>query len=290
MHEIFSRPLPHTLIRLPNIIFDHEIRRIGWPRSPEELSLFAKQAFVIIHLLVWGAVICGLPGSPRSDTAAGVFVFFANLGLSFAADVYYMAVTLGQANRATLNAEWDILRMTPLHTADILAAKTAAAEIRGWRWMALETAMRATGLEFVALATFALIFISLYRPIVIAALGPLAAFALCLLLEPFWRMRALVAFSMAIGVEVRSTTKAFLTGIAVVLGVVLLRLFVFGLLGGAILGAFLSASSLFPVFQNFYCMAAPFVSAGLVILLYGFYAHAGRWAAERAAQHLERGD
>lgn len=161
------------------------------------------------------------------------------------ADFYYMLITINSINSLVTSGQWDLLRLTPLTDRKILAAKYAIAQIRAWRLMAVETGLRIATIVFILLcAVFPANFLEnpatrirmpfaidmfLGRDMALGNLFPntehhvLSTIGIYLLLvilggffilEPYWRMRSV----LAVGMLISARRYKLLFGVVVALG------------------------------------------------------------------------
>jgi hypothetical protein len=201
-----GRQSPYALIRQPNPVFDYEMRRkrisAGDLRGAQGL-----RPFYPIFVLV---------------TAAYLFYLPVFLVVTFFIDLYYMQATSRSISQQMSSGEWDLLRLTPLHRLDILVAKYAAAQLRVWKVLVWEMACRAGGamIIFVMLAK-ALFSSTLPRDMLnsstLTLIGYFGVFATIYVLEPLWRMRAVVALGLAISARVHNPSSAVLVSFATLL-------------------------------------------------------------------------
>lgn len=167
--------------------------------------------------------------------------------LMFGADVAYVLNTVNALSGPMITGEWELLRLTPLRPQMIFDAKYAAAQLKAWRLLWFEIAVRLITLELVSLPlllligptqlTGATVFLVL-NPLPLLAVGILLSFLVVFVLEPYWRMRMVVAIGLAVSAMFRSASYAVLAGILVTLvirmmqvGVLLLTVSMFSIFG-----------------------------------------------------------
>lgn len=145
--------------------------------------------------------------------------------------IYSLAVSVHAINQQINDGHWESLRLTPLPDRAIYAAKLITTEIRAWRVMNIEVGARLMLILF--LLIYALlppqVFILGY-PLFgdnsywgsmaasfgfntfssILQIGIILIFIVVLLLEPRWRMRALLSLGLAISARVRNVSLSSL--------------------------------------------------------------------------------
>jgi hypothetical protein len=230
--------LPFALINPANPVFRFDLRQKRWPRDPEDLIRYSRDV-ILSCLFLFGVFWCILLGSQgryggSSSTAntTATIVLFATAGIALASDFYCAIVTVGGLHRQLTSGDWDLLRLTGQREEDIFRAKLAVAQIRAWRMMSIETAIHAIGAELAILSATYSWLTSTYRRgnavemyLIVAITGLMAFY----IIEPFWKMRAVVGLGMAVSAQVQNLTFAVLGALGAV--------FTMRLLEGLLLGA-----------------------------------------------------
>lgn len=224
---MFDLYFPQTLIRSRNILYDYETRQLGDANSIPRLRAYSKVCVVLIHVAIWAYTLLALMLGTFQGTHILAFALVST-GVGFAADVYAFIIAFGHAARFTAERELDLLRLTPISAADIVAARLATTQIRVWRGMILETLLRLIIIE----ALFSLVVLNLpfyhERGFTIWVLMPFAVPGLIatvvLYHEPQWRLRMITTLAHWLGTTVHQTSLGFLAGISVVVGALALRI------------------------------------------------------------------
>jgi hypothetical protein len=210
---MLDRQLPQAMIDAPNPIFTRDLRRIRWFRDREAIQGFSILSF-FVYAVMLGMIILG-GGILTTMISRPDRLFWQrllpdlSLILSILPDVYYVFTAVSSINRMVQSGEWDLVKLTPLHEQDILAAKYSIAQLRAWPVMSLDRLGQL--LPLVILATFR----PLYNPEYLLFYA--APTVLISLLTPAWRMRALTAAGLAVSASVRSIVFAMLIALGVVL-------------------------------------------------------------------------
>jgi len=217
----------------PNPVFDAELRR--WRlmgRFPDQLR-FAQT-------VVYGLPILSAVGWAAFQTLSGRLTMFSNsvlialvtllLGTTVVVDVVYALITVGTFNTEIQQGQWDLLRLTPLLPEQIYAAKFSIAQLRVFRWMVVEAGVRVLCISLILLeialqtvrsiASYPLYLPSIWLNtlLILLILFPLLYM---FVMEPFWRMRTMVAIGCAASARVEQRGGALFMALA---GAFMLRL------------------------------------------------------------------
>lgn len=142
-------------------------------------------------------------------------------------DFSYAAAAFNSLTAYRSYGDWDLLALTELRPNQILNAKYSTALIRGWRTLILEWSVRlvtATMLFGLVLRQF------LQYP---SSRGDLSILIVVLVLgagylaEPYWRMRTLTAFGIALSAARLDQTQTTALTVGAVIGLRLLQLVYF---------------------------------------------------------------
>jgi len=276
--------MPHALITTANPVFDYELRRVRWPRSVEELQRYTLNVLIALHLIIGGLWLVSRLFYNRPNAGTALLMTYALIALSsvvimVAADLYYILTTVGAINHQIAAGQWDLLRITELRGENILLAKYAIAQIRAWRFLSVEVAIRVAGLVLGVL----------FEPQIFVVLVLTLPVSWCLMIlvagyvaEPLWRMQAIIALGVAIAARVHNHTFAILTALGAILVIQVLRFVVLAGLWYVTLGLLTSRT-------NVFCML-PLASIATTYILYVFYQtlrkislrHAARFAIQPA--------
>jgi hypothetical protein len=213
--NLIAQQWPGTRIELPNPLYEYESRRVGMPAPGKYLVPLIFSLFLLVGMGY------GFATGSRSDMP-GALLVGASLILSLVCDLNYLAQTVTSIGHQIESGQWDMLRLTTLHRRDILMAKFAVAQIRAWRWMAADVALRLGGAAF----ALGLILFWVFPPVkefylprsVPVILVFFAIFVAVYVLEPLWRMRAIVALGMAVSARIHHSNFAVLAGFGLLLG------------------------------------------------------------------------
>lgn len=190
---MFNAVLQVRLPRLTTPLFAYRVRALNVARISWQGGLIAGLGALLgIGLGVFVAMARSTP-NPGAYALSGqisAWLFYLAAPLLLVSDAVYAATALGAAQKLrTRREELDALRVTGLEEHEIIAAEFAAWQLRVWRFMAFECALR------LALVAFVVADFILPNPWRISSQGDMffmATFlALTYTLEPMWRMRAL---------------------------------------------------------------------------------------------------
>ncbi len=287
---MFGLWYPHSLIRLPNPVFEYDMRRLRQPRNREELKGYSRWLVIAVCGIVGAWWLAARSGSPRytySSTEANMLLLlgFLTLCLMLVSNFYYALLTVGTINREITSTQWDQLRLTALDGRRILFAKYAILQIRAWRLMMLDIALRAAaiGLVFVAFvynltASPGSSSVLLGYPEGWSFIAAMIMIGATYILEPLWRMRAVVSIGMAVSVTVRSFTYAFLATLGFVVLVYLAQMLIWLGFGYFVVQIFAGSST---SSAGLIC-CIPLVGVAIFCGYYGFYRTLCDWALEHA--------
>jgi hypothetical protein len=214
----------------------------------------------------------------------GLVVSYA---LGFGADAAYV---LGARSSAEVNNSlWEALRLTLLPSAVLVEGKYLNAQLRVWRWLLLEAAVR----HFVV-AALILIFIAILIRISVVLLVTWGGLFLALPLavafvyvrEPLMRMRTMVALSFAAALNIRDETVAALFAIGVAFIIRLLQVvFLLSLpLQGRAFDSFVYED--YGIGFRLICFWPWLYLFVVYVLFYGLYQRARAWALETVQRHV----
>jgi hypothetical protein len=211
-------------------------------------------------------------------------------------DYRCMTTAVGSINGEITTGRWDLLRLSALENAQIVAAKHGAAQVRVWRLMALIIGSRvavalALGLRFVIDSLDDVAWAGRTPGDIVSILlgqAALFVFAAVYAVEPFWRMRAVTTLGVAISARVRERISSVLLAVG--------ALAAFWLAQGIIIAAMIFAVSviLLPLGVVEYSVNRLIICAPLlfvVVLLatvYGFYSAVQAWGLRCALRWTAR--
>jgi hypothetical protein len=271
--------LPYALIKQANPVFDYEERRMRWPLNEEGMKRFSFNVLGSVATFA-GVIWCLLLGASANGRYYGfsstlsiffLLLMFGTFAVMVSADFYYTIVTVGSTVRHLSSGQWDMLRMTTQREENIFAAKVAIAQIRGWRFMVIEIALRLISAEMLLIAYITPLFMGdagvTLRNYFLMYLGSAVAlliFSAVYVVEPLWRMRTITAIGLAAAARLRSVTFAVLAGLGAVL---VLRIAQLIMLVIAWMGMFVFLRS----DGLSYSCVFPMVCTGLAVAFWGSY-------------------
>ncbi|MEP7288716.1 MAG: hypothetical protein ABI947_23435 [Chloroflexota bacterium] len=235
-----STILPFSMIAPSNAVFERDLRRVRWLRRPRALVMYS--AYLLIGIPLIEAVLFALDyfrkmAALQLDRYYStdfdlwfVLILLATFLISAAADLYYLVVTVNSINRLIESGEWDSLRLTPIPERDLVLGKVAVAQVRGWRLMTLDMALRLCGIVvIVALAVSTTNILQVRHELsTLLDAGIILVFCAAYVLEPLWRMRTIVAVGIALSAGIRNLAFAVLAGLAAVFALHIVQFFVIG--------------------------------------------------------------
>jgi hypothetical protein len=234
------------------IMFKH-VLKIAFPRVSTPLFDFCVRQLNLARLELEGILMC------LAGVALGIYLgffsqyswnynSFTNL-LIFGAfvlillgDFLYVFTGLASARRLHNHTQWEELHLTALSSESIVASEFAILQMRLWRVMAFECAIR---LAFIALVITNLVLYAdfgRFNLFIIAVLCLGVVYAICYGMEPLWRMRALSARALLFGTRLRDPILASLLSVA--FGIVLHGIVAAAVFGGFMAFLWLSGSAL----------------------------------------------
>jgi hypothetical protein len=310
----FRRLNPMYSMMAAHPVFKAEILRLPYAREPEEsrrlaFRRLAVSAFVTVLMWLLLAIIeqAFFQGNGDEIAVFGQGALLLMLGLSVllgvGLDFASISNSVNSINGDIENGRWDLLRLTALNREGIVAAKHAASRMRVWRDQMNHLGIRSTlgvigGIVFTMLiqrvfangvnATdpFAYELFTMFElPSVFSGIFTFISAAAVFILEPFWRVRALTAFGLAVSAHQQNTLSAILVCGGALVGVWLTQLL---MLISALVFTFIGAGFLmFGGFAGVLC-APGTVFLFMLVGLYGFYDLLARWGLRRATRQLLR--
>jgi hypothetical protein len=214
-------------------------RRAHW--SPNRLLIFTLRWLGMaasVLVLAWALVLQGYDmqdslGSTYSSNFLA-FAFVISIPLVVLMDFRVLIVTSNSIAGEVTARRWDVLRLTPISSASITRVLDAIGQLRVWRFMTILSGLRAT---IVVLVVLTLVFQNFANRIVlrfedVLLWMTLALFATVYVLEPFWRMRALVALGLWLSSRFRNSLSLVLVALGSVFAVWLSQVVIIGTIFG----------------------------------------------------------
>jgi len=232
LRGLFDVRLPHRRITLPNPAFEYELYRSKPPRFQAELFAVNARIMLWTHGIGWGiAILALLLNRAQSGGWLMLVCALAILGAGCASDINAVGMTLNH------NEDWDLLRLTLLDRNALIDAAVAGGQIRAWRMLSLDSALRFLGIEllvFLGLNSLPPIrgFSASPAPLIagqlVATFLGIGLTAVALFLEPYWRQRSLVYVALWLSMDAPTQTNRFLSALMVILAMLLARIAGFG--------------------------------------------------------------
>jgi len=253
--------VPHALISTANPVFRYQVRRAGRLAQLSRLKAFSRFMLVgapVAMILIWGLLLyLTIKNTPPASyyyssitygsgiTIIVTLLFVFGLGTTLIADIWYARTSATCINEQVRVGQWDLLRLTPLRDVRILIGVYAVAQVRAWRLVMVEI-----GIRIVPLVYFVLEFFLPARWLIPTLLGVkvdywqytvlnsfgydvwgsltiillIVVAAGVYVLEPLWRMRAVVALGMAVSAHVQNESFATIVTVVGLLAMRLLQL------------------------------------------------------------------
>ncbi|MBZ0282504.1 MAG: hypothetical protein K8L97_17320 [Anaerolineae bacterium] len=253
---MLHKHLPFALVHPENPLFKIELRRAHTARSGSQLAQYTLRIAGIMLtglLLLWGiAVYSAFKEHNASATVYYtryeiigasnqilVWLFVVSLGANLLLDMRCMTSGLGSISSEITSGRWDLLRLTLLPEEYIVDAKYALVQVRSWRWMTVIVSARLAFVIILLLHSFLLPFLVYEQPFDLLLSNFLSPMALYLLtggtvligifvIEPFWRMHALTALSLAISARIHRAASAFLVAFAAIVIIWITQIVIIG--------------------------------------------------------------
>ncbi len=174
------------------------LRRDGW------LILLCGIGVAVLWWLV-ESILFGV-AHPALYTMVLVALFFGTLAVMLAANAFYVLSAVNAVQQEVVRGTWDLLRLTRLPVNEIAAAKFAVVQVRVWRMVAFELALRWAVLTLILLPALQ-IGVSLAITLTITGL----LLAGMYVLEVWWRMRAVTSVGLLLATHFANPTAAVIS-------------------------------------------------------------------------------
>ncbi|MEP7284580.1 MAG: hypothetical protein ABI947_02275 [Chloroflexota bacterium] len=223
-----------------NPIFDSQVQQLGWPHTSSEMQQYIQIVIAIAALVTLLIGVANKIGFNNTGSYAQNFIFdfmvpfnlmlfVAGTLVGFIADICYAVLPIHSIQQEILSGHWELQRLTPHGDSQMIAAKDGIAQLRGQRIVIVEYAVR--GITVISILFGVLLYVvspNSANEIVIIGLGTLLVILVAIpyVLEPRWRMRALIAVGMAAAIQSSTPSMAVLTALAYALGARLLQLLI----------------------------------------------------------------
>jgi hypothetical protein len=290
---------PHPRL-INNPLFSFDVRRIHWGLDESTLLIYSVRCFALICiglLILW--LIVSLPDLRRRSAGDFPFILLAISFLaSLALDFTSMSSSLGSISGDVITRRWELLRLSLVTTAQIVAAKHGVAQVRAWRSMIFIIALRVAVLIALLISYFITMLYqnALYPMMPTDVWNEIVAGAIILVLgilyalEPWWRMRTVTALGVAISARARQPTSSVLAATGAIFGLWLLQGIVAFVVIGCISVIILPMTLMeYSISQFIFC--SPLVILALIITtVYGFYSIVQTWSLRRAERWVAQAD
>lgn len=153
-------PTPYSKNMLRHPLFRHEVRRVRWGFSEARIRGYSLRVFLTVSIVlftVWLLLSLAFSTPPlysyNQQSQASWFVYgsgpgyfllliMAAIGVNLILDFASLLSGVNSINGEILAGRWDLLRLTALREEGIVSAKHAAAQVRGWRMLAVTISVR----------------------------------------------------------------------------------------------------------------------------------------------------
>jgi hypothetical protein len=201
---------PANLINPPNPYFKYELDKLRWFRDPARLRLYTLGAIVLgislaVLFHIWSKVATSEADLRTVYLTLTPFSLIAGSG-GIVADLYYAITPMLNMNRAVTSGQWDLLRLTPIGESDLVLSKYAFILTRVWGifLVLLVATLAATGVANQSLAPSQVTTATpLYEVVLLFGIGVTG-------IGLFFRMRALTAYGLWVGAQVRTVSNGYL--------------------------------------------------------------------------------
>ena len=309
---------PYAMLHHP--LFQLDSRRASWAWSSQRLRNYSWGIAALVHMVVfvvWALLLLVYMVATQNqgsffvdtlvyDASLSIvgFMMFVVIAANILLDLVSVQAAVKSINMEMLSGRWDLLRLTALNEAGIVAAKHAGACLRVWRFTAVIASARLATVVLWFFATFIVPYLVIGENAIVEDLlygvqedaisivvsGLIVGLtALIYVLEPFWRMQSMTALGMVLSAYILHIPLATLAAMATILAMWLLQLLiVLALLFGLGFGFGL-------VLAPFFFMDTSLVPGLLVVLLacaitcatiYGFYAIIQTWSLRRVRYRI----
>jgi hypothetical protein len=232
------------------------------------------------------------------DTMAGlpfILVTVAQVVVTIGVDLYVAATTVAYWKARLGTEQWDTLRLAPsMSESQLVEAFHAAAQIRAWRPLWLETTTRLIPVMLAIIAVlfpttligmcFLLAYSGGFGIVLLMWGGLLVAMLLGYVREPMLKMRANTAVCAMFAMSLRDTNAATLASIGAILAARLVLLIGWVLIGWVLVA---QLSLALAELSGFLALALTLILLPLLKLYYGGIE---QWSLRRAVQMLRRSE
>ncbi|MDW8300168.1 MAG: hypothetical protein RML95_12620, partial [Anaerolineae bacterium] len=227
----------------------------------------------------WWLIEAVFLSAPESNLYATVLVtlFLSSLAVMLAANVFYVLEAVNVIQQETTRGTWDLLRLSRLTPREIAAAKYIVVQLRVWRVVALEFALRAAVLTLIALPV---VRTGLSLALTLTVTG--VFLASLYLLEVWWRMRAVIGIGLFLALVLPKPINAVIAAALSMIGLHVAQLGILAICCGALL------LLLFGNFTLGFLCGMPFCALSAAGGTFLFYERMAEIALQRVDQCIER--
>ena len=293
----------HSVELEDNPVLRHELNGIAPSRRRRDVRRFfwistGISVLALVTLCYWTGItqcryidpmnpaICDPPHVSQAALRRSIFpvVAYGSLLIGLLLDFYFVGLPSGRLVREKESGHWDVMRTTALSTTQIIGAKYTSAQLRAWRVLTIEVALRTAVIAVLTVnAILGQIEISsaLSNYFLLILLGILVVPGSVYILEPIWRMSMVVSMGLAISMQGRNLTSVALADFGALLSMRILQ----GILTAIY---FLPVSILVEWLNSIHstddelALVSMLVFGTFGLLIYLFYRTGRRWMLRRA--------
>jgi len=302
-NAMFTFKFPHKLITPSNPAFATGLERIRLLRTSRSLILYTLFViFIPLSILMFWWLLTAITYAQAQrlqqweiytnfqniETALALMLLFITPISALALDIYTISVAVNSIGSEMQTLQWNMRLAHPNPTA-YLTAQYVLAQVRAWRALALEVAVRIFGVCLVLTAfmvtdncfigdnppmsgTCGVSFLPLHMDMLMIILSCLVAgFGVLYAMEPLWRMRVLAAIGLLISARIRKPALVRLAAFTTILGVHLVQLIM-----------------IVVVFQCFQITPNPVIDTGVVVVAIVLFVFLYRKAHNTALTVMDR--
>jgi hypothetical protein len=188
-------------------LFEAERRKMPWIKDASSLTMYRKMVWIgvaVVSLVVWIALT--ISKYKESDFQDNLLLFAICLSaiVMVVIDVHSTLIVANYLHHQLRSKAWELVRLTPQNHESILQALFNLAQIRAWRPMVFEVAVRIAAAELILWGIVRLLISrhvaisELFNPFAWIFLTPIGISITIYVLEPMWRMKAFAALSLAV--------------------------------------------------------------------------------------------
>jgi hypothetical protein len=276
-----------ALPRAPTPLFTYRIRQMQPARIRRD-SILLCAAGIALGVGLW--LYCRR--NPELYSNAGGVLLYSTFAFVLVADVFYIAMTISIVQQMYANRQWEELHLTALSSESIVASEFAILQMRLWRIMAAECAVRLALVALFVLRLFSMPNVFLRNYFDLVAFWFVSVYGFIYALEPLWRMRALSVCTLSLSIRLRVPTIAgmlsFLFGLllhAIVAGNLLVGLILINRILS--LGSWSGTPNLSEVIGS---VGVVSIAMGVWFIIYGSYRIATINTLRALARRFERAE